>query len=123
MQSAALAVSMTTIAAVVGRTVTGAFIDTLDRRLVSCANGLLQAAALAILLSSHSTLALYVACILFGVAVGNTNTLPPLIVQQEFPQAHFSRVVSLVIAINHFAFALGPLLLGSLRDWIGTYQL
>jgi cyanate permease len=80
---------------------------------VSCANFLLQAVALAI----------YAACILFGVAVGNTNTLPPLLVQKEFPREHFSRVVSLVVATNHFAFALGPLLLGTLRDWTGTYQL
>jgi MFS family permease len=123
MQSAALAVSLTTVAAVVGRTVTGAFIDRLDRRLVSCAIFLIKAAALAILLGSDRTLALYVACILFGIAVGNTNTLPPLLVQQEFPQAHFSRVVSLVVSVNHVAFAVGPLLLGTLRDWTGDYRL
>ena len=123
MQSAALAVSLTTAAAVAGRTITGAFIDRLDRRLVSSATFVLQAAALAILLSGNSPMAIHVACVLFGTAVGNTNTLPPLIVQQEFPQAHFSRVVSLIIGMNHVAFALGPLLLGTLRDWTGDYRL
>src|SRR3989442_2173010 len=122
MRAAALAVSMTTVAAVVGRTVTGSFVDTVDRRLVACANLALQAAALAVLVAAESSSAIYVGCVLFGVAVGNMNTLPALIVQREFPPAHFSRVVSLVVSVNHLAFALGPVVLGALHDWSGDYR-
>jgi len=121
-RAAALAVSMTTVAAVVGRTVTGSFVDTVDRRLVACANFALQAAALAVLVAAESSSAIYVGCVLFGLAVGNMNTLPALIVQREFPPAHFSRVVSLVVSVNHFAFALGPVVLGALHDWSGDYR-
>src|SRR5437899_3668722 len=122
MRAAALAVSMTTVAAVVGRTVTGSFVDTVDRRLVACANFALQAAALAVLVAAESSSAIYVGCVLFGVAVGNMNTLPALIVQREFPPAHFSRVVSLVVSVNHLAFALGPVVLGALHNWSGDYR-
>jgi MFS family permease len=122
MRAAALAVSLTTIAALAGRTIVGTFVDRLDRRAVSCATFLLQAGALAVLLTGDSTIAVYVGCLLFGVGVGNTNTLPALIVQHEFPRHHFSRVVSLVVATNQFAFALGPALLGAVRDSAGDYR-
>jgi MFS family permease len=123
MRGAALAVSLTTIAALAGRTLVGTFIDHVDRRAVSCGIFLLQAVALAILLAAESRTTIYAGCMLFGVGVGNTNTLPPLIVQREFPREHFSRVVSLVVATNQFAFALGPPILGTLRDISGEYRL
>ncbi|HYS48388.1 MAG TPA: hypothetical protein VEM36_06415, partial [Xanthobacteraceae bacterium] len=44
-----------------------------------------------------------------------------LIVQQEFPPAHFARVVSMIVAINQFTFAFGPDLLGRLQQSAGGY--
>ena len=119
---AALVVSMTTLAAIVGRTVTGSFVDTVDRRLVACANFATQAAAIVVLLAVESRSAIYVGCVLFGLGVGNMNTLPALIVQREFPPEHFGRVVSLVVSVNHIAFALGPAILGALHDWSSDYR-
>ncbi len=49
-QSASLAVSLTTAAAVVGRTITGFFVDRLDRRILSSASFMLQMVALGLLL-------------------------------------------------------------------------
>ncbi len=89
---------------------------------MACANFALQAAALAVLVAAESSSAIYVGCVLFGLGVGNMNTLPALIVQREFPPAHFSRVVSLVVSVNHFAFALGPVVPGALHDWSGDYR-
>ena len=51
---------------------------------------------------------LYLGCALFGLGVGNTTSLPGLLVQQEFPKQHFARIVSIVVAINQFSFAFGP---------------
>jgi MFS family permease len=121
-QSASLAVSLTTAAAVVGRTVTGFFIDRLDRRVVSAANFALQTTALGLLLFANATSLVYLGCLLFGLGVGNMITLPSLIVQQEFPQQYFSKVVSLVVSLNQFTFAFGPAILGGLRDWSGDYH-
>ena len=121
-RTASLVVSMTTGAAVVGRTVTGFFVDRVDRRLASAANFGLQAAALGLLSFAESRSFLYLGCVLFGLGVGNTVTLSSLIVQAEFPRHAFSRIVSLVVSLNQFTFAFGPAILGGLRDWSGDYR-
>jgi MFS family permease len=114
-------VSLTTLAAIVGRLGTGLFVDRVDRRAVSCANFLVQVLAMAILISTASVPTLVIGCTLFGLALGNVVSLPGLIVQQEFPKRDFARIVSMVIAINQFAFAFGPALLGRLQTPDGSY--
>ena len=121
--SAAVAVSLTTIAAVVGRTLTGLVIDRLDTRAVSATNFALEGVALAMLVWAQSMATVYVGCVLLGLAVGNMITLPSLIVQREFPPGDFSRLVSLIVSVNQYTFAFGPALLGALRDWSGDYRL
>ena len=121
-QAAAWLVSLTTTAALVGRTVTGLFIDRTDRRVVSAANFGLQVIGLGLLLGAESVVLVAVGCLLFGLGVGNLVTLPSLIVQHEFPRSAFSIVVSLVVGLNQFVFAFGPAVLGALRDWTGDYR-
>lgn len=118
---AGLVVSLTTVAAVIGRLLTGAYIDRLDRRLVSAANFTLQAVALGTMLVFPGPLFLYLGCVGFGLGVGNLVSLPGLIVQQEFPPEHFGRTVSLILACNQYTFAFGPSSLGVLRDVTGGY--
>ena len=102
---AGLAVSLTTMAAIVGRTLTGVVIDRVDRRLAASANFAVQAVAATVMIVAPSPSVLYLACALFGLGVGNMTTFPALIVQTEYPREHFSRVVSLVVAINPVTFA------------------
>jgi MFS family permease len=119
--AAGWAVSLTTFAAVAGRLGTGLFVDRVDRRVVSGANFLVQVVAMGILMSAASMPALLAGCVLFGLALGNVVSLPGLIVQQEFPQRDFARVVSMIVAINQFAFAFGPEILGRLQQSEGAY--
>jgi len=114
-------VSLTTFAAIVGRLATGLFVDRVDRRVVSCLNLLLQAVAMAILMATTAPELLVAGCVLFGLGLGNLTSLPALIVQQEFPTRDFARIVSMVVAINQFAFAFGPALLGRLQQPDGAY--
>ena len=116
------AVSLTTLAAVLGRIATGFVLDRLDRRAVACVNFIVQALAMGILATSTAPAMLYLGCGLFGLGVGNATSLPGLIVQHEFPAPHFSRVVSLVVAINQFSFAFGPTILGQLERARGSYS-
>jgi cyanate permease len=58
---------------------------------------------------------------MFGLGVGNTTSLPSVIVQTEFPPPAFGQVVSTIIAINQFTYSFGPGLLGWLRDASGSY--
>src|SRR5207253_4850824 len=76
---------------------------------------------MAILSTATTHAALYLGCTWFGLGVGNTTTLPGLLVQQEFPKQHFARIVSVVVAINQFSFAFGPSLLGQLEHAEGSY--
>jgi MFS family permease len=117
----AWAVSLTTLSAVVGRILIGLIVDTCDRRAVACGNFLVQSAGTALLAANPSAPMLYLGCILFGLGLGNLISLPGLIVQQEFPRQHFSRIVGLIVAANQFAFAFGPGLLGFLRQARGDY--
>lgn len=121
-EGAALAVSLTTLAAIVGRLAAGAFIDRVDRRVASSCNFAVQALAVFAMIRWPSVLVLYVGCAIFGLGVGNMTTFPSLIVQVEYPKEHFRRIVSLIVAINQFTFAFGPALLGWARDWWGSYS-
>ena len=117
----AWAVSLTTSSAVVGRLLVGFIVDKLDRRAVACGNFLVQSIGTALLAANPSTLMLYLGCVLFGLGLGNLISLPGLIVQQEFPRQHFSRIIGLIVAINQFSFAFGPGLLGYLQHMKGGY--
>jgi MFS family permease len=114
-------VSLTTFAAVVGRIATGYIADRFDRRVVACGNFIVQALGLGFLAAAASPTPLYLGCVLFGLGVGNTTSLPGLLVQQEFPKQHFARIVSAVVAINQFSFAFGPIVLGQLERMAGSY--
>jgi MFS family permease len=120
--AAGWAVSLTTFAAVLGRVVTGYIADRYDRRVVACVNFIVQMLGMAILATAAAPLMLYLGCAVFGLGVGNTTSLPGLLVQQNFPKQHFARIVSLVVAINQFSFAFGPSLLGQLEHAEGNYS-
>jgi MFS family permease len=120
-EGAAWAVSLTSFAAVLGRLIVGLFVDRVNRRAVVAGNFLVQAAALALMLAAPAPAVLYLACAMFGLGVGNTTSLPSVIVQTEFPPPAFGQVVSTIIAINQFTYSFGPGLLGWLRDASGSY--
>ena len=119
---AAWAVSLTSVCAVLGRLAVGLFVDRVNRRAVIAGNFLLQATSIVLMLSGPRPALLYVACAMFGLGVGNTTSLPSVIVQAEFPRAAFGQVVSTIIAINQFTYSFGPGLLGWLRDGFGSYD-
>jgi MFS family permease len=122
-ESAAVAVAFLTAMAMVGRIVFSTVIDRLNQRLASALSFLSQAIALAVIINSHSAVVLIAASAVFGFSVGNLITLPSLIVQREFPPAHFSVLISLVTAINQVTYAFGPGVVGLLRDLSGSYTL
>lgn len=119
--AAGWSVSLTTFAAVVGRVAGGVVVDRADCRALAGGNFVVQALGMGILAAATGRVGLYLGRILFGLGVGNTTSLPGLIVHREFPKEHFSRVVGLVIAINQFSFAFGPSLLGELRYLAGGF--
>ncbi len=122
-ERAAVAVALLTAMAVVGRVLFSFVIDRMNQRLASSLSFISQAVALAIVINVRNDVALIAACALFGFSVGNVITLPALIVQREFDPRSFGVLVSLITAINQITFALGPGVIGLLRDISGSYAL
>jgi predicted MFS family arabinose efflux permease len=118
---AALAISLTTLCAVLGRTLLGWLIGEHDRRHAAAANFLMQAAGTLLLALGEGTATLATGCVLFGLGVGNLISLPPLIAQREFRPVDVATVVALVAAINQAVFALAPAIFGLARDLDGGY--
>lgn len=118
---AARAVSVTMLAAMIGRLVTGAVVDHLSPRRVTSVTLAAQVAGVTLLARGESPAALYAGCVLFGLGVGNLTTLPGMIVAKEWPPERFAALIGLVVAINQFTFAFGPSMVGVVRDWTGSY--
>jgi len=120
---AALALSLLTIMAMVGRVLFSAVIDRFDQRLASALSFVSQALALAVIVNSSNEAVLIGACVVFGFSVGNLITLPSLIVQREFEPQSFGVLISLITAITQVTYAFGPGVVGALRDLSGSYTL
>lgn len=119
--AAGAAVAVTTIMAVLGRLMVGTVVDRRDQRITSAVLFVLQAGSLFAMTRLDGTEALLACCAVFGITVGNAITLPSLIVQREFEREAFGMIIALSTAIGQFAYALGPGLLGLLRDAAGSY--
>jgi len=118
---AALSVSLMTAFAVIGRLTLGTIADRVDMRLISSISMLSQAASLFAMTGATDPMVLLGCCAAYGFSVGNIITLPSLIMQREFPPASFSLVLGLSTAIGTFAGAIGPGLIGLIRDAAGGY--
>ncbi|HVB47319.1 MAG TPA: MFS transporter [Burkholderiales bacterium] len=118
---AALGVSVTGAAAVIGRVISGALMDRLPRRTLAACNFALQCAALVLMAHGGSAWLLYATCALYGLGVGNLISFPGLLVHQEFSGAHFARITGLVVGICQLTYSSGPALLGALRAATGSY--
>ena len=121
--SAALAVSVTAIMALVGRLALGTVIDRFDQRLATALSLASQGIAMFWLTRVTDATSLFLACALYGLSVGNVITLPSLIIQREFEPRSFGLLVGLSTAICQVVYAAGPGLLGFLRDLTGSYAL
>ncbi|MBL8382574.1 MAG: MFS transporter [Burkholderiales bacterium] len=115
------AVALTGAFAIIGRVGLGFFIDRVSPRGAAALLLLLHAAALAAIAHTRSPAVLYAACAAYGLGVGNIITLPPLVIQREFPAAQFATIASLATAVAGLTYAFGPAALGLLRDASGAY--
>jgi cyanate permease len=122
-EGAGAAVLVTASMAVIGRVGLGFFVDRLDQRRLAALLLSAQACALFVILQSRTLLAIYLACAVFGFGVGNMIVLPSLMVQREYPAAAFGTLSALVLAIVQVTNAMGPSLVGGLRDATGSYAL
>ena len=121
--SAALALSVLTASSLMGRLAFSPFIDRFNHRWTSAVSFAGQALALVVILHATSTTVALLACAGCGLFFGNILVLPSLIVQREFAARSFAVLISLSSAIGQITYALGPGIVGWLRDFSGSYQL
>ena len=120
---AGIAMGAATAAAIAGRTVVGWLMPAgADRRRVACVNYVVQiVGSLAFMAAAGTNVPLLIlGVLLFGVGIGNTTSLPPLIAQAEFAEADVGRVVSLIVAISQAAYAFAPAAFGMIRELSGV---
>ncbi|MBR0685291.1 MFS transporter [Bradyrhizobium manausense] len=121
--SAGLAVTLMAAMAVVGRLSLGLFVDRLDPRLACAASMTSQAAALLVLLQSHSPTVLLICCAVYGFSIGNMITFPPLIIQREIGSTAFAAAMGLGTSISGIVSAFGPGIVGLVRSVSGDYTM
>ncbi|MBO9357584.1 MFS transporter [Bordetella petrii] len=93
-----------------------------DRRKAAALNLGLQAVGSAVLLGAGTSGAgMVLGCCLFGMALGNVTSLPPLIAQADFRPAEVARVVAWVTAAGQAGYAFAPAAFGLLREWGATF--
>ncbi|HET7881707.1 MAG TPA: MFS transporter [Acetobacteraceae bacterium] len=122
-QHAAMAISLTTGCAMLGRVLLGILLGRADRRLVAAGNFAMQACGVSLIAAGSTATVLVAGCVLFGLGIGSLLLLPPLIAQRDFAATEVPRVVALVTAINQAVFAFAPATLGLLREFSGGYTL
>lgn len=121
-QGTSAAVSLASLAAMLGRIGLGFVIDRLPQRGVSAISFASQALGLGLMLAApHDTVALFAGSLLFGASVGNVITLPAILIQREFAARSFGLLVGLSGAVGQFTLAFAPGLFGVLRDLTGSY--
>ena len=118
---AAVAVAITSISAVVGRLLAAVLVDRLSRRRLAALNFLIQIVGLMLYAWSESLNLMYLACVFYGLGVGNMIAFPGLLVQREFPPEQFAHVTRWVTAMTQATYALGPAVLGLIRERTGSY--
>ena len=119
---AGLAVALTTFMAVVGRVTLGTFIDRVDPRRATAVTFASQSVVLLAMTLTTDVTALLVCCAVFGFSAGNLLTLPQVAIQREFAPASFGMLVTLASAIVTLTAAIGPGLIGVVRDATGNYS-
>jgi len=122
-RGAGFAMGLATACAVAGRTaVARAMPPHADRRRVAAAAYAVQLLGSLALMAAPANAGWLVLAgvVLFGLGLGNANTLPPLIAQREFAEADQPRAVASMIAISQATYAFAPAVFGAVIAFAGV---
>ncbi len=118
-QGAGLAAGLSTAMAIGGRTLLGWLMPAhTDRRIVGAVNYGVQIAGCGAFLAAGGTNVplLLTGVVLFGMGIGNTTSIPPLVAQSEFAREDVGRVVALTTAVSQGFYAFAPAVFGVIRE-------
>jgi MFS family permease len=118
---AAFIVSITAIAAFLGRVALARWADQVDLRVTSAIVLCVAAISLEAIAAFPLAWALIGASVVYGLTTGNVTSLSPIIVRREFGATAFGAINGAAWMVIGIACALGPVLFGWLYDWFGGY--
>jgi len=119
---AALIVSITAVAAFLGRVALARWADRVDLRLTAASVLVVAASSLAAIAIVPGAWMLIAASVVYGLTTGNVTTLSPIIVRREFGAEVFASIYGIGWMCIGFASALGPAMFGWLYDYFGGYR-
>jgi MFS family permease len=122
-RTAAIAIACLSGASIFGRLAGGWLLLRLDTRTFALALIAAQAVALAILAFAETGLAILVLVALFGLTMGNSLMMHPLLLAERFGTREYGRIFSVSQFIVVFGWASGPVAMGLLYDRSGSYTI
>lgn len=121
-EGAGLLVAATGVTAFAGRLVLAKIVDAVDVRLLAAAIMLGQTMALLALAAWPTVTVLVAASLVYGYGIGHVTTLGPVVVRREFGAKAFGATYGSAATVIQLTSAMGPALLGLLRDRFGAYE-
>ena len=120
---AALGVGITSGVGAAGKLAFGYFADRFPVRYAALVSFGCQATGLVLLLLTQETWALWTYVVLFGIGMGATVVLVPLLVAEVFGTGSFGTLFGSVNAVQGLGIAVGPLAGGIIFDAFGSYAI
>lgn len=108
---------------VIGRLLMGWLADRFAKKHIMLLIYALVSIAILLLYSNHSSSAIYVFAVIFGIGLGGDYMIIPLMAAELFGVKVMGRVMGLVLTMDGLAEAFGPILAGALRDRTGSYAM
>lgn len=108
---------------IIGRLLMGWLADRFAKKHIMLLIYALVSLAILLLYSNHSSSAIYVFAVIFGIGLGGDYMIIPLMAAELFGVKVMGRVMGLVLTMDGLAEAFGPILAGALRDRTGSYAM
>ncbi len=122
-ETAALALAFLAFASIAGRLSGGWIVLWIRVRSFALQLMAVQGAALMVLAFANHRAAILAAVVLFGVTIGNSLMMHPLLLAEKFGTREYGRIYSISQFITMAGVAGGPLLIGIGYDWSGSYEI
>lgn len=121
--AAAFATGVVAGMSVIARLIGGRVVTRLPMTAFTATLGAIQGLSLIWMATTHSTIPMFAAFVVFGATVGNILMLQSLLVSQRFGVRDYARIFGRLQLIVVLGTAGGPFLLGWLHDLSGSYTL
>lgn len=120
-EAAALAVSAMAACSTIGRLAGGWVLLTVPSHRFAIGMMVMQALSLVLLAAASGQVAVVACAVLFGVTIGNSLMMHPLLLAERFGTRDYGRIYSLSQMMAVLGMAGGPALVGLLHDLGGGY--